>query len=98
MSAEKEETMLRPFTDLSRGSTGALLVALLIVLGGLEPALAQDASQESAAQANEEPEAAEGEEAEAAEGAEDTAEDTADEAAAQGTATEVIEVVGYRQA
>ena len=46
----KEESMLSPSTDRSRWSRGALLVALLMVLGGFQPALAQDAGQENAPQ------------------------------------------------
>src|SRR5687767_8104541 len=53
MSAKRRNRMLRPSTGLLRGSTGALLVALLMVLAGLAPALAQDPAQQSAAQEEE---------------------------------------------
>ena len=89
--------MLSPSTR-SSWSRGALLAALLIVLGGYQPALAQDAGQEKAPQEEEnkvqQPEAAEGENAvegePAAEGEEPTAEDLA--------ISETIDVTGYRQA
>lgn len=84
--------MLSPSTDRSRWSRGALLVALLMVLGGFQPALAQDAGagqaqdgQQNAQQEQEkkEPGAAEGEE-------------SAEEEPA--VFTETIDVTGYRQA
>lgn len=91
--------MLSPSTDRLGWSRGALLAALLMLLGGFQPALAQDAGagqaqngQETAPQ--EEPGAVEGEEPaegeEAAEGEEPAAEDQ--------VFTEVIDVTGYRQA
>ena len=88
--------MLSPSTDRSRWSRGALLVALLMVLGGFQPALAQDAGQAQDGQANapqeqekKEPEGAEGEKA--AEGEESAEEEPAG-------FTETIDVTGYRQA
>ncbi len=83
--------MLSPSTDRSRWSRGALLVALLMVLGGFQPALAQDAGQGNAPQEqeNKEPGAAPAEEA--AEGEENAAEEPAE-------FTETIDVTGYRQA
>ncbi len=93
--------MLGPSTDLPRWSTGAFLVVVLMVLGGLQPALAQDPAQESAAQKKEEPEAAEGAESAAAEGAQpaaEGAEGTAEASPAEGAVTEEIEVIGYRHA
>lgn len=76
--------MRSPSIDLSRWSTG-FLVVLLMVLGGLGPALAQDAGRETAAQVTTtEPEAAEGEES-----AEE--EPVAEEG-------ETIDVIGYRHA
>jgi TonB-dependent receptor len=60
-----------------------------MLLGGLQPALAQEADQESATQEKQEEE-----ESQAAEGAEGTAEEPTPEA----VTTDVIEVVGYRHA
>ncbi len=76
--------MLSPSTDRSRWSS-TLLVALLMVLGGFHPALAQDAGQETAPQEQEkkDPEAAEGEES------------TEEEPV---VVTETIDVTGYRHA
>lgn len=81
--------MLRPCTDLSRRSTGAFLVALLLALGGLRPALAQEAA--SAAQEEKEPETAKD-----PDGKDPASEE--EEKAEQETVTEVIEVIGYRAA
>ena len=64
--------MLSPSTDLARWSRGAFLVALLMVLVGLRPALAQDTAQKNAAKANGESaagESAQAVEAEAPDGA-----------------------------
>jgi len=76
-----------------------------MVLGGLQPALAQDTGQASAAQkkaepAAAEPAAAEGSEttAEAAKPAAEGAETAAEKPAAEGAVTEEIEVIGYRHA
>lgn len=77
----------------SRWSRGALMVALLMVLGGFQPALAQDAGQENATQEEKEPEAAPAEETteEAAAGEESAAEEPV-------VITETIDVTGYRHA
>ncbi len=78
--------MLSPSTDRLRWSRGALLVALLMVLGGLQPALAQDPGQGTAPQEPQEkpePGAAEGEE-------------SAEEEPI--VINETIDVTGYRQA
>ena len=77
--------MLRPFTELSPRSTGAFLVALLLTLGGLWPAAAQEA-------ANTAPDKSE---PEAVQNAEKTEEE---KAADKETVSEVIEVIGYRAA
>ncbi|HEX5718977.1 MAG TPA: TonB-dependent receptor plug domain-containing protein, partial [Thermoanaerobaculia bacterium] len=74
----------------SRWSRGALLVALLMVLGGFQPALAQDAGQENATQEKKDPEATAGQEA--PEGEESVAEEPVD------MVTETIDVTGYRHA
>lgn len=76
--------MLRPFTELSPRSTGAFLVALLLTLGGLWPAAAQEAA--SAAPEKSEPETAQ------------KTEKAEEEEADKETVTEVIEVIGYRAA
>lgn len=84
--------MLSPSTDRSRWSRGALLVALLMVLGGFQPALAQDAGQENAPQEKpQETKPGATEDQEAAEGEESAAEEPV-------VVTETIDVVGYRHA
>jgi len=87
--------MLSPSTDRSRWSSGALLVALLMVLGGFQPALAQDAGQEKAPQEKpqekKKPGAAEGEKEKTAEGEASAAEEPV-------VITDTIEVTGYRHA
>ncbi len=93
--------MLTRSIDLSRWSAGAFLAALM-ALGGLRPALAEEAVQESATQEKAEPGAevaagtngAKSTEGGATEGAESAAE----ESATQGALTESIDVVGYRHA
>lgn len=93
--------MLRSLsTDLSRWSAGTILVALLMVPGGPQPAVAQDAGQESAAQEKAEPEAAEapGSAAESAQSTAESAEATAEAPVAEGAASDEIEVIGYRHA
>jgi TonB-dependent receptor len=90
--------MLSPSTDRSRWTTGALLVALLVIPGGLEPALAQDAGQTSTVQEKEQPGGADGEEATQDEETTEGTGSTAQEPATEGAVTETIEVVGYRQA
>lgn len=72
---------------LSPSTRGALLVALLMVLGGFQPALAQDTGQENAPQ-----EPQETKEPGAAEGEDSAAEEPVD------VVTDTIEVTGYRQA
>ncbi len=92
--------MLGPSTARLRWSRGALLVALLMALCGLQPAMAQDAGQGSTPQEQkpetEEPGAAPPEETE--ETGEETAEEAAegDESAPVDTVTETIDVTGYR--
>lgn len=78
--------MLSPSTDLSRWSTGAFLVALLMGVGGLQPALAQEAGQQKVPPETTEPVAVEGEEG------------TAEEPDVEQAVTEAIEVIGYRHA
>lgn len=82
--------MFSPSTHCSRWSGGALLVTLLLVLGGFQPALAQDAGQEPPPQEQEQEKKEPG--AAAAEGEESTEEEPV-------VLTETIDVVtGYRQA
>ncbi|MES1243717.1 MAG: TonB-dependent receptor [Acidobacteriota bacterium] len=85
--------MLSPSTDRLRWSRGALLAALLMALGGFQPALAQDAAQQDATQEQEqektEPVAAEGEKP--AEGEESATEEPV-------MIEETIDVTGYRHA
>ena len=88
--------MLSPSTDLARWSRGAFLVALLMVLVGLRPALAQDTAQKNAAKAN--GESAAGESAQAVEAEAPDGAASATETPAEAPVMETIEVIGYRHA
>jgi iron complex outermembrane receptor protein len=90
---EQEDRMLRPCTDLSYRSTGAILVALFLALGGLSPAFAQEpASADAATAAQEAQDPATTDEADKKEGEEAEKEEPAEEV------SETIEVIGYRAA
>ena len=83
--------MHSPSPRFSRWSTGALLIALLLVLGGPRAAQAQDPPQESAEQKQGEQEQVEQVPAESPESA-------AEEPVAEEVVSEAIEVIGYRHA
>ena len=86
--------MLSRSTEPSRWATGAFVVALLVILGGVEPSVAQDAQASTAQEENGEDAAqAEGESGEG-EGSASAAEQPDPEV----PTTETIEVIGYRQA
>jgi len=86
--------MLRPSTDLSLRSTGAFLVALLLTLGGLWPALAQEPASATTEETKTEAETAKDSESKS----ESQSESQGEEKAEEETLNEVIEVIGYRAA